>query len=165
MPLPVGARLGAYVVGETLGAGGMGVVSFSPDGRFLLYSTSGGETGSRIFVRPFPIDNTTYAVGGGLRPMWSADGRRLFVPRTQGVMGVIGIETRPVFRSTEAVATKVPAIGATGIEGTRNYDVGRNGAMVGVITAGNLEALNDNREIRVVLHWQQELNRLVPIRP
>jgi hypothetical protein len=46
----------------------------------------------------------------------------------------------------------------------REYDVGRNGAMVSVITAGNLEALSDNREIRVVLNWNQELQRLMPAR-
>jgi hypothetical protein len=79
-------------------------------------------------------------------------------------MGVITIETKPVFRFSEAVPTKVPAIGASGIEAARAYDVGRNGAMVGVVTAGNLEALADNREIRVVLHWQEELKRLAAAR-
>jgi serine/threonine-protein kinase len=138
--------------------------TFSRDGRFLAYTTIGGGTGSRVFVMPFPISNTRYQIGGGLHPMWSGDGRQLFTPRTQGVMGVISIETHPVFRFSESVATRVPAIGAAGIEAARNYDVGRNGAMVGVITAGNLEALAANREIRVVLHWQEELNRLVPTR-
>jgi hypothetical protein len=79
-------------------------------------------------------------------------------------MGVIAIETRPVLRFGEAVQTKVAAIGSTGIEEARGYDIGRDGTMVGVITAGNLEALADNREIRVVLHWQEELKRLVPTR-
>jgi hypothetical protein len=31
-----------------------------------------------------------------------------------------------------------------------------------VITAGNLEALSENRQIRMVLNWFGELNRLVP---
>jgi hypothetical protein len=51
-------------------------------------------------------------------------------------------------------------MGATGPEAPRGFDVGRNGTIVGVITAGNLDALSDNREIRVVLHWQEELKRL-----
>jgi hypothetical protein len=113
---------------------------------------------------PFPVNGTKYEVGLGLHPMWSADSRHVFVPRTQGTMEVIAIDARPAFRFAEAVATKVPAIGATGPEALRAYDVGRNGSMVGVITAGNLEALGDNRQIRVVLHWQDELNRLVPAR-
>jgi serine/threonine-protein kinase len=138
--------------------------TFSPDGRFVLYSSFGEEPGSRVFVIPFPIDKTRYQVGGGIHPTWSADGRQVLTPRTQGVMGVVRIETQPMIRFTEAVATKVPAIGSTGVEAARNYDIGRNGAMVGVITAGNLEALAASREIRVVLHWQEELNRLIPTR-
>jgi len=35
---------------------------------------------------------------------------------------------------------------------------------VSAITAGNLDALRNNREIRVVLNWNQELQRLVRIR-
>jgi serine/threonine-protein kinase len=139
--------------------------TFSPDGRFLVYSSlDGAGTGSRVFVMPFPFNGTKYQVGGGLHPTWSDDGSRLFVPRTQGRMGVITIETRPVFRFTESIATNVRAIGASGVGAPREYDVGRNGAMVSVITAGNLEALSDNREIRVVLNWNQELQRLMPAR-
>ena len=96
--------------------------------------------------------------------MWSADGRRLFTPLTPGRMGVIGIETQPGFRLAEPVAINLPAVGATGADAPRAYDVGRDGTIVGVTTAGNLSAVSDNREIRVALHWQGELNRMVPPR-
>ena len=96
--------------------------------------------------------------------MWSADGRRLFTPLTPGRMGVIGIETQPSFKHAEPIVISVPAVGATAAEAPRAYDVGRDGSMVGVITAGNLSAVSDNREIRVALHWQGELNRMVPPR-
>jgi serine/threonine-protein kinase len=138
--------------------------TFSPDGRFVLYASMSAGAGSRIFVMPFPFNGTRYQVGGGLHPTWSHDGRRVFSPRTQGVMGVITIEPSPVFRFTESIATAVRAIGASGVGAPREYDVGRNGAIVSAITAGNLDALRDNREIRVVLNWNQELQRLVPIR-
>jgi hypothetical protein len=135
--------------------------AFSPDGRFLLYtSIASGQAGSRIIVMPFPLTGTRYQVGGGTHPMWSSDGRQIFVPLTQGRMGVITIDTQPVFRFSDGVLADVRAMGATGLRAPRGFDVGRNGTMVGVITAGNLDALSDNREIRVVLHWQEELKRL-----
>ena len=79
-------------------------------------------------------------------------------------MGVITLATRPRVTFSESIATSVRAIGATGAGAPREFDVGRNGVMVSVLTAGNLEALSENREIRVVLNWGEELGRLVPVR-
>jgi serine/threonine-protein kinase len=138
---------------------------FSPDGRFLAMMLNAGPDGRRgIIVLPYPPNGTIYPAGGGNHPMWSADGRRLFTPLTPGRMGVIGIDTQPAFRLAEPVAVNVPAIGVAGAEAPRAYDIGRDGSMVGVITAGNLSAVSDNREIRVALHWQGELDRMVPPR-
>jgi Tol biopolymer transport system component/tRNA A-37 threonylcarbamoyl transferase component Bud32 len=139
--------------------------AFSPDGRFLALMLNAGPGGRRgVVVMPFPPNGTVYQAGGGNHPMWSADGRRLFTPLTPGRMGVIGIETQPVFRLAEPVAVSVPAMGAAGAAAPRAYDVGRDGSIVGVTTAGNLSAVSDSREIRVALHWQGELNRMVPPR-
>jgi serine/threonine-protein kinase len=139
--------------------------SFSPDGRFLAMVLSVDAAGQRgTIVMPFPPDGTKYETGGGNHPMWSADGRRLFTPLTPGRMGVTAIETRPTFKHAEPVLVDVPAIGATSAEAPRAYDVGRDGSIVGVTTAGNLSAVSDSREIRVALHWQGELNRVVPPR-
>jgi hypothetical protein len=75
-------------------------------------------------------------------------------------MGVITIDTQPVFRFSDGVLRDVRVMGATGLGAPRGFDVGRNGTMVGVASAGNLAAVSENRDIRVVLHWTQELNRL-----
>ncbi len=52
----------------------------SPDGRWLAYSSN--ETGrEEVFVRPFPnVQEGKWQVSteGGLRPLWSPDGRELF---------------------------------------------------------------------------------------
>jgi serine/threonine-protein kinase len=137
--------------------------AFAPDGRFLAMMLDAGPGGRRgIVVMPFPPNGTVYQAGGGNHPMWSADGRRLFTPLTPGRMGVIGIDTQPAFRLAEPIAVNVPAIGAAGATAPRAYDVGRDGSIVGVTTAGNLAAVSDNREIRVALHWLGELNRMVP---
>jgi Tol biopolymer transport system component len=135
--------------------------TFSPDGRLIVYSSNdGSETGRYlVYVMPFPPGATKYQVGGGLHPMWSADGRQLFMPRTPGSMGVITISAQPTFTFSEAKATSVRAIGNTGIEAPRAFDIGRDGTMVGVTTAGNLEAVSANREIRVVLNWFEELRQ------
>jgi hypothetical protein len=135
--------------------------TFSPDGRFLVYpSIAGSQAGSRIFVMAFPLTGTRYEVGGGTHPTWSSDGRQVFVPLTPGRMGVITIDTQPVFRFSDGVLRDVRVMGATGLGAPRGFDVGRNGTMVGVASAGNLAAVSENRDIRVVLHWTQELNRL-----
>ncbi len=147
-------RKAAQVAGVTstdpLGA------SFSPDGRFIAYyaNPSGETLGSRIYVAPFPLNSTRYQVGGGYHAMWSADGRQLIVPRTQGRVGVITVSTQPTFSFSEPAVMSVPAIGGGPLQSPRAFDIGRDGTLVGVITAGNLEALTNNREIRVVLNWR-----------
>ena len=87
--------------------------AFSPDGRFIAYyANASTETlGSRLYVAPFPLTSTRYQVGGGYHAMWSADGRQLIVPRTQGRVGVISISTQPTFSFSEPAAMSVPAIG------------------------------------------------------
>jgi serine/threonine-protein kinase len=135
--------------------------TFSPDGRLITYYANDdtGNGGSRVFVMPFPPDGTKYQVSGGIHPMWSGDGRQLFMPRTQGRMGAVAISTQPTFRFGEVVEISVRAIGATAPEAARAFDIGRDGTMLGVVTAGNLDALTDNRKIRVVLNWGEELKR------
>ena len=150
-------------VADVTSSGPLGA-TFSPDGRFIAYFADDGveNRGSRVFVMPFPLNRTRYDLGGGTHPMWSADGRQLFMPRTPGRMGVITISTYPTFTFSDSVATEVRAMGATGAQAPRAFDVGRDGTIVGIITAGNLEALSANREIRVVLNWFEELRRQQP---
>jgi Tol biopolymer transport system component len=151
-------QLGGVTSTNPLGA------TFSRDGRLIAYFSNASveDRGSRVYVMPFPPNGTQYEVGAGVHAMWSADGRQLFMPRTEGRMGAITISTQPTFTFGDPVETSVPAIGAMGPQSPRAFDIGRDGKMVGVITAGNLEALSDNREIRVVLNWFEALLRQRP---
>jgi hypothetical protein len=56
-----------------------GFPRFSPDGRWLAYSSNANGR-AEVYVRPYPGAEPAIMVstGGGLRPMWSRDGRRLF---------------------------------------------------------------------------------------
>jgi Tol biopolymer transport system component len=53
--------------------------AFSPDGQWLAYSSN--ESGNlELYVRPFPGPGGKWQIstGGGMYPIWSRDGRRLF---------------------------------------------------------------------------------------
>jgi len=52
---------------------------FSPDGRWLAYSSNESGDGE-VYVRPFPGPGgkSQVSTGGGSYPIWSRDGRRLF---------------------------------------------------------------------------------------
>ena len=63
--------------------GGAATAAFSPDGRWLAYTSS--ESGPfEVYVRGFPDNGTKRLVssGGGMMPMWSPNGKDIFY-RTQ----------------------------------------------------------------------------------
>ena len=64
--------------------------SFSPDGRWVAYSSN--ESGTyEIYVRPFPAAGGRWQVsdGGGRFPRWSGDGKELFYRTNEGIMSAI----------------------------------------------------------------------------
>jgi serine/threonine-protein kinase len=72
--------------------------SFSPDGRWLAYSSN--ESGRmEVYVRPYPAGApaTIVSTGGGFRPAWSRDGRKLFFDDSQSLLAV-DLATGPDFR-------------------------------------------------------------------
>lgn len=53
----------------------------SPDGKWLVYSSNeSGASGHDVFVRAFPGPGPRIQIsqGGGVEPVWSADGRRIY---------------------------------------------------------------------------------------
>jgi Tol biopolymer transport system component len=73
--------------------------AFSPDDRFVAYTSTESGT-DEVFVETFPTGAGRWQVttGGGSSPVWSRDGRELFVLRGDSVMAV-DVDTRGVFRS------------------------------------------------------------------
>ncbi len=73
---------------------------FSPDGRWLVYQTD--ESGTfEVVVRPFPGPGVTtpVSVGGGVSPMWSRDGRKIYY-WTAGQLREATVSTSPTFSVT-----------------------------------------------------------------
>jgi len=69
-----------------LRAAGFPMPAFSPDGRWLAYSS--GETGTlEIYVQPYPGPGGKVAIstGGGAFPVWSGNGRQLFYVAQKGI--------------------------------------------------------------------------------
>jgi eukaryotic-like serine/threonine-protein kinase len=69
---------------------------FSPDGRFVAYSSDG--TGrSEVLVAPFSSGpGTTVSIEGGRSPRWSVDGRELFFIAADGELMAAPIRATPV---------------------------------------------------------------------
>jgi serine/threonine-protein kinase len=63
--------------------------SFSPDGRWLAYSSNASGR-FEVYVRPYPAGGpaTIVSAGGGFRPAWARDGRRLFYDDGQAMLAV-----------------------------------------------------------------------------
>jgi serine/threonine-protein kinase len=133
--------------------------SLSPDGRWIAYASN--ESGRyEVYVRPFPdVASRKWPIsqGGGTSPLWARTGRELFY-RSDEAMMVVAIETEPSL-SAGAPTALFEASYFRGIV-SRHYDVAPDGERFLMIKQSASEDAPD--EIRVVLNWFQELERLVP---
>jgi eukaryotic-like serine/threonine-protein kinase len=138
--------------------------SFSPDGRWLAYSSD--ETGrAEIYVTSYPGPGGRIAIskGGGRSPRWASNGRELFYRNGRQMM-VVALEPGPTFRvGTPRLlfegnyAQEIENIGA------HNYDVSRDGQRFLMVAPAAREAGEEARaRIVIVQNWLEELKRLVP---
>jgi len=128
--------------------------SIHPSGRWIAYTS--GETGTaEVFVRRYPDTGETWQVsaGGGGSALWSRDGRALYF-MSGGKLMRAAIETTPSFRAG-APATVVE--GGVSLERARDFDVAADGRVVTVQAPGGNAQL---AELRVLLNWEHELERL-----
>src|SRR5262245_9544783 len=135
--------------------------SFSPDGRWIVYSAVLSE-GAVADVTPFPI-----GVGGHRKivnesvnsPVWRRD--EIFFLGVGGTLRALGLKTQPAPDWTNPT-TLFNTQGVTAPStGTTNYDVTRDGKQILVVVpdAGTGEP---TQEIQIVVNWHEELKRLVP---
>jgi Tol biopolymer transport system component len=125
---------------------------FSPDWRWLAFQSD--ETGrNEIFVQPFPGPGprTVVSTSGGTRPAWAPSGGELFYHDENRVMAV-PLETRPQLRvGTPRVLFEGP------------YWAGLNVSPDGErFLMFREEDQGPITELRVVVNWGEELERLVP---
>jgi serine/threonine-protein kinase len=73
--------------------------AFSPNGHWLAYVSSVSRSDAEVYVKAFPGPGPERQVssGGGLAPVWSGDGRRLWYD-AHGTLMEVGIESSPTLR-------------------------------------------------------------------
>jgi Tol biopolymer transport system component len=125
---------------------------FSPDGRFIAFEADDGGV-SHVYVQPFPGPGPRTAVSaeeGGM-PVWIDRGRLLFVSASR--MMVADVQTHPDLR-----------VGQTWPLNERHDVRARitpspNGLQFLMLSPRTMEG---PIELRIVLNWFQELERLAP---
>jgi serine/threonine-protein kinase len=139
--------------------------TFSPDGQWVAYTVSAQATGTRTYVQPFPAAGTQYEIGVGSHPVWSPDGTSLFSSRDRGQFQSVSVTTKPTFATGNPVRAQRALLASSALVGAgiREYDIGRNGNVVGLIDTGlNANTPASASQMQIVLNWTEELKRLVP---
>ena len=103
------------------------VARVSPDGRWLAYTSD--ESGAyENYVRPFTPDapgtgaKWLVSKGGGVRPLWRADGKELFYATLGGQMTAVDIDTGKGFQA----GTPRPLFSGPGVVGS-DWDLAPDG--------------------------------------
>jgi serine/threonine-protein kinase len=128
--------------------------TFSPDGRFVAYSSN--ESGRHeIYVQPFPALDTRTQVSneGGTEPVWSRDGTRLYFRRGRSLFAA-EVQTEPVFSALRPVKVLEGNFGFSTF-GSPGYDVSPDGERFAVFRSRIGEGQVD---VKVILNWFEELN-------
>lgn len=133
--------------------------AFSPDGRWLAYSSD--ETGrTEVYVHPYPGPDLSYKVStdGGEVPLWSPKGDAIYYRHGRAMRAVS-------FRDGAVPQTGRPRDLFEGnyvpaVQWTRNAAISADGKSFLLLKEENSGF--DPRRIHVVLNWFEELNRLAP---
>ena len=146
---------------NAIASGAPTCATFSPDGRWVAYTTARGFA-STVYVQSFPATGNPYEIGLGSHPMWSRDGKQLFFVQRQGQFMSVSISSQPTFAfGNPASITRSPLDQGPGTQ--RPYDITPDGKFVGVVTAGATETdVAVTSRIEVVLNWFEELKARVP---
>jgi Tol biopolymer transport system component len=96
----------------------------SPDGKWIAYSSDASGT-DQIYVTPLPGPGPHYQVStsGGLQPVWSRDGRKLFFTHADQLQAAT--VTLSPFQVTSRETLPITGIGGSRVHA--NYDVSPDG--------------------------------------
>ncbi|MHC4568725.1 MAG: protein kinase domain-containing protein [Planctomycetota bacterium] len=128
---------------------------WSSDGQWVAYSSN--ESGvAEIYVAPYPGPGPRIRIStqGGQEPVWSRNSKELYY-RSDDKMIAATFETEPEFKVT-GIRTVFPDPFVS-CKMCKTYDVGPDGEFV--MIQDTKEPL---QQINVVVHWFEELKRLVP---
>jgi serine/threonine protein kinase len=134
---------------------------FSPDGRWLAYSSDLSGP-FEVFIRPYPGPGETKPISteGGIQPLWSPDGRRLYYRDLSGsrVMSVS-------FSSDPELIIGQPELLFQGeyssvLRFGRGYDLALNGSRF--LMMKTLPLPPASTQFNIITNWFEELKRLIP---
>jgi len=127
--------------------------TFSPDGGFVAYQ-SGQPNDENVYVQPFPgpgARTTVSSEGGGGVPRWGPGGRDLYYI-SGGKMMVVTIEREPgLHAGRPRVVFESPLAG--------QFDISPDAKRFLMVTPRTTAV---PLEVRVILNWEEELERLAP---
>ena len=140
----------------------------SPDGQWLAYSAGPNTSDIDLYVEPFPPTGSRRRISqdGGVWPLWSRAGDRLFYRASAANAGItlksVDIVTQPAF--TFSNEQTLPIDGFFVVPYYRDYDITPDGErLVMVFPADRADGAEPSRpQIIVVQNWFEELKRLVP---
>jgi Tol biopolymer transport system component len=140
--------------------------ALSPDERWLAYTE--GVDNTRVFITSYPDLTGRYLVGAGRAPVWSSDGRTLYV-ETAGDRGLAaGLD------AVDVTDPRAPGVAANfhalsqyaGSAPVRGYDIFPDGRVVFSRLPDELlqqaSEAGSATHIELILDWFQELERVVP---
>ncbi len=139
---------------------------FSPDGRWLAYSSNELAMAPRVFVQPFPPTGAKYQISTEVStaPVWSPDGKQLFYHLVGPRMVVVDIRTAPSFNFGPARLLPIEGF-LNPVAQVRFYDVTPDGKQF-IMVLPDTPQTDPNRrattQINVVLNWFEELKQHVP---
>ena len=129
---------------------------FSPDGRFIAYSSNAsGEW--EVYVQPYPGFDSgkwTVSAGGGRLPMWSQDGTELFYIQENRSMMSVKVTTAPTFRAERPEMLFEGDFSLWG-GGDQSYDVAADGRFL------MIQQPSYRADVFVVQNFFEELKRQV----
>jgi hypothetical protein len=136
--------------------------ALSPGERWLAY-TEGMGNSRRVFITSYPGLEGRQLVGAGRAPVWSADGRTLYI-ETQGATMITAVDVADP-QNPGAATDFMPMPNYAWSAPVRGYDVFPDGR---VVFPQFSAAPNDgvrpsaSTHIELVLDWFTEVERLVP---
>ena len=133
-----------------------GFADVSPDGRWIAYQTNRSGR-PEIWVAPFPSMEGArqVSISGGTYARWSRDGRRLFFYQTNTIWSADFADGSAPVISKPAPYAQLPVVRPAGY-----FDVMPDGSILFV----DGPDVGSTPELRVILNWTSELQRLVPAR-
>jgi serine/threonine-protein kinase len=131
---------------------------FSPDGRWMAYGNN--ESGDwEVYVRPVGGGKGKWQIssGGGVYPVWSRDGKEIFIGGEGGSVQVVSVETEGGEFRVERPTPLFSGAFADLTGGDSMYDVAPDGQGLVLFQGEISTATSGHEHLRLIANWFSEL--------